>query len=482
MNYPNTTFIIEDNPGDLMLLKGQLETAGWSAEYSQNESLLTDAIESLKTIKPVVVFLDLNLPDSNGLETFLTLQAIIPDVPIIILSGTNDTSLSLQAVQAGAQDFLVKGEFEEKLLLKTILYSIERKKSQLKLEEVNKRFFYASKATNDPLWDWDINSNKIQWNDKVKIFGYHDAVTKNDSWRINNVHTEDRERINKKMTELMQTSAEKWSEEYRFRCADGTYKYIYDRGFVLRDRKNIPYRMIGTMQDVTEQVMLQKKLEYEKEQNQKAILKTAIESQEKERNEIGRELHDNVNQILAAANIHLGLVRIGSHERSLELVKEGQNLIMKAVDEIRKLTHNIVSSHIDDAGVVVAIENLTEEINSLLAFKIEFSHNIKENIIPYPVGLTVFRIIQEQLNNIMKYASATKVFISLNIMEGQLILNINDDGAGAAFDEIKKGIGLSNIKNRTAAYNGKVNFETSPGNGFKVNVQLPLEEPKKLIN
>ena len=121
MNYPNTTFIIEDNPGDLMLLKGQLETAGWSAEYSQNESLLTDAIESLKTIKPVVVFLDLNLPDSNGLETFLTLQAIIPDVPIIILSGTNDTSLSLQAVQAGAQDFLVKGEFEEKLLLKTIL-------------------------------------------------------------------------------------------------------------------------------------------------------------------------------------------------------------------------------------------------------------------------------------------------------------------------------------------------------------------------
>ena len=240
--------------------------------------------------------------------------------------------------------------------------------------------------------------------------------------------------------------------------------------------------MIGTMQDVTEQVMLQKRLEFEKEQNQKAILQTAIESQEKERNEIGRELHDNVNQILAAANIHLGLVRFGSHERSLELVKEGQSLIMKAVDEIRKLTHHIVSSHIDDVGVIVAIENLTEEINSLLAFKIEFCHNIKEDIIPYAVGLTVFRIIQEQLNNIMKYASASNVSISLNIMEDQLVLNINDDGVGTAFAEIKKGIGLSNIKNRTAAYNGKVNFETSPGNGFTVNAQLPLKQPQKLIN
>jgi two-component system, NarL family, sensor kinase len=85
------------------------------------------------------------------------------------------------------------------------------------------------------------------------------------------------------------------------------------------------------------------------------------------------------------------------------------------------------------------------------------------------------------LNNIMKYAGATKVSISLNVMDDQLLLNITDDGKGAAFDEIKKGIGLSNIKNRTTAYNGKVSFETSPGKGFKVNVQLPLKQSEKLI-
>ena len=253
MNNRNPTLIIEDNPGDLLLLKDQLETAGWPVNNSRDEGSLTDAIKSLKTIKPILVFLDLNLPDSNGLETFLTIQSIAPDVPIIILSGTNDTSLSIQAVQSGAQDFLVKGEFEEKLLLKTILYSIERKKIQLNLEETNKRFTYVSKATNEPLWDWDIRSNEIFWNDKVKIFGYHDAVRKNESWRMSNIHSEDRDRIISKLNEILKNNGEKWSGEYRFRCADGTYKYIYDRGYILRDKDNQPYRVIGTMQDVTEQ-------------------------------------------------------------------------------------------------------------------------------------------------------------------------------------------------------------------------------------
>jgi two-component system, NarL family, sensor histidine kinase UhpB len=89
----------------LLLLKRQLKTAGWPVENNLHKSTMSDAIESLKVVKPLVLFLDLNLPDSNGLDTFLTIQAMVPDVPIIILSGTDDTSLSVQAVQAGAQDF-----------------------------------------------------------------------------------------------------------------------------------------------------------------------------------------------------------------------------------------------------------------------------------------------------------------------------------------------------------------------------------------
>lgn len=477
MNYDNHTFIIEDNPGDLLILKDQLKTAGWHTEYSKENVRLSDAIESLKIIKPVVVFLDLNLPDSNGLETFLTIQGLVPDVPIIILSGTNDTSLCLQAVQAGAQDFLIKGEFEEKLLLKTILYSIERKKIQLKLEEANKRFRYASIATNDPLWDWDMKSNEITWNDKVNIFGYHDAVRKNESWRINNIHHEDKERITAKINGLMNNSIDQWAEQYRFRCADGSFKYIYDRGYVLRNTHNQAYRMIGTMEDITDRVMLQKKLEEEKEQKQKDILKAAIESQEKERNEIGKELHDNVNQILASANMHLGLVRNGNEFKTLKLVKTSRDLIKAAIEEIRKLSHSIVSSHIDDIGLVLSVEHLIKYIHPLQNVNVEFKHHIEEHIIPPRLLLSVYRIIQEQLNNIIGYAGACNVLIDLSVIDDNLRLYICDDGKGAADYTAAKGIGLSNIRNRVITYNGKVVFETSPGNGFKVTVEFPLMQP-----
>ncbi len=469
------TTIIEDNPGDLLILRTQLKAAGWPLKNTHDISTLAEAVENLKSNKPSVILIDLNLPDSNGLETFLTIQGIAPEVPIIILSGIDDTDLSIQAVQAGAQDFLVKGEFEDKLLLKTILYSIERKKTQLKIEEANNRYVYASRATNDPLWDWDIKSNEILWNNKVSIFGYPDCLRKNNLWRLTNIHPEDAERIGNRINELLETSFDQWSEQYRFRCADGSYKHISDRGFVLRDKNNLPHRMIGTMQDITEQVLGQQKQENEKEENQKAILKAEIESQEKQRNQIGSELHDNVNQILAAANMHLSLIKKGDETRAFEFINESKNLIKKAVDEIRKLTHNIDTSHLDKMKLSEALKVLIGDVNALNVIDIKMNHSVDNIDIPAPVVLTVYRIIQEQLNNILKHAEATEVRIQLHAVDDLIKLNITDNGKGANLETVKRSMGLSNMKNRAKAYDGKVDFFTTPHKGFTVAVEIPLK-------
>jgi two-component system, NarL family, sensor histidine kinase UhpB len=475
-----STMIIEDNPGDFQLLKIQLESAGWPVKNSTHKEKLADALESLKNSRPAIVLLDLNLPDSNGLETFLSVQNIAPDIPIVILSGLNDTSLCVQAVQAGAQDYLVKGEFEEKLLLKTILYSIERKKNQIRLDEINKRFTYASLATNEPLWDWDIKSNEILWNDKVKIFGYHDSINKNRSWRINNIHPEDKDRVIAKLNDLLGNSHEIWNEQYRFRCADGSYKFIHDRGYVLRDKQNRPLRMIGTMQDITEQILLRQKLEEEKEEKQKAILKAAIEAQEKERNYIGQELHDNVNQILVAANMTLSRVVSGNEARTITLIKESRELISRAVEEIRNLVRNIISTQVKDIGLIDSITSMTETLNSLETCKISFSYTGDAGLPDYNIALTVFRTIQEQLNNIFKHSAAAHTWINLKILPDMLQLEIADDGKGANQDILKKGIGLSNIFNRVRAYNGRASIETAPGKGFKLSATLPVKHTENL--
>jgi len=121
--------IVEDNIGDFRLIEQMLlEIRDFSKDIIQATSL-QEAINAVIENKPDVILLDLSLPDSHGFDTFQELTKVNTCIPILILSGLNDTRFAHEAVKNGAQDYLVKGEFEEKLLAKSLLYSIERKSS-----------------------------------------------------------------------------------------------------------------------------------------------------------------------------------------------------------------------------------------------------------------------------------------------------------------------------------------------------------------
>ncbi len=121
--------IVEDNIGDFRLIEQMLlENRDFSKDIIQATSL-QEAISAVIENKPDVILLDLSLSDSHGFDTFQQLSKVNTSIPILILSGLNDTRFAHEAVKNGAQDYLVKGEFEEKLLAKSLLYSIERKSS-----------------------------------------------------------------------------------------------------------------------------------------------------------------------------------------------------------------------------------------------------------------------------------------------------------------------------------------------------------------
>src|SRR5688572_26027300 len=229
--------IVEDNPFDSTLIKEYLDLAGVQVEKIEYPDRLTKVMElAHKHSQPDLIFLDLNLPDSNGLETFLSVNGVFADVPIVVLSGQADTETALQAIQAGAQDYVLKGDFDEKSLRKTVQYSIERKRNQIKIQESNRRYEIVSRATNDPVWDWDMAHNKVVWNDRVDIFGYPDSLKKDHIWWSANIHPEDLDRINSKVEQYLGDDQEHyWTDKYRFRCADRTYKYILDRRYIIRD-------------------------------------------------------------------------------------------------------------------------------------------------------------------------------------------------------------------------------------------------------
>lgn len=122
-----TILVVEDSLADFLLIEQMLKEIKEFDKLIVHVENVAEAIDSLRKRQPDLVLLDLSLPDSTGLNTFLAVNKEAKSIPVLILTGLNDTRLALEAVKEGAQDYLVKGEFDERLLVKSILYSVERK-------------------------------------------------------------------------------------------------------------------------------------------------------------------------------------------------------------------------------------------------------------------------------------------------------------------------------------------------------------------
>lgn len=466
--------IIEDNPLDATLLKEYLDLGGLEVEKISYLEKLKQVLEYAAHGQPQLIFLDINLPDSNGLETFLSVNGTFPYVPIIVLSGQSDTEVALQAIQAGAQDYLLKGEFDEKFLWKTIQYSIERKRNQIKLQESSKRYEIVSQATNDPVFDWDMLTNKIIWNDKVSIFGYPDEVRKDQAWWLAYIHPEDIERVTKNLDYYTKSREEQWSDNYRFRTAGGSYKYILDRRYILRENSGKPYRMIAALQDITDQVLQQQRQDEEKTLQQKAILQATIEGQERERSEIGKELHDNINQILASVKLMI-TASIAKNPEPDNFLLESIKLTDECIQEIRRLSNSLVPLREREVELIEAIHGVVSRIKA--TSKLEFSLSLSAELtqmLNNNQQLTIYRITQEQINNILKHAVANKVCISLKQEGENAVLTIVDDGVGFTTTDRKDGIGLKNMKSRAELLNGVFDIQSIPGKGCTMKVVIPI--------
>jgi PAS domain S-box-containing protein len=129
----------------------------------------------------------------------------------------------------------------------------ERMRAEEALRESEERFRTLAKATNDAVWDWDLGTNKVWWNEGVlTLFGYRlDNSESDPAWWLDRVHSEDRQAVESFFFEVVRGKELTWVDEYRFRCADGSYRDVYDRGHVLRNADGQAIRMIGTMLDIT---------------------------------------------------------------------------------------------------------------------------------------------------------------------------------------------------------------------------------------
>ncbi len=347
---PLNILVVEDNDLDFILLNEYIRKTGLPTKNIIHVNRLKKALTILENDHPDLIFLDLALPDSKGIESFQSISEAAPHLSIIVLSGLTDKQLALRTILLGAQDYLVKGSFDETLLAKSIEYSIERKKLQ---EEMIKR----------------------------------------------------------------------------------------------------------------------------EVERQKLINTITIQAQEKERKLIGRELHDNINQILATAKLYVD-VAIREDEVEKELLYKSHEYILKAIREIRSVSKSLILGSMKDICLKDAISELVNsmKVNTALVMSLHIDDAATENLTA-DKKLAIYRIVQEQLSNILKHSEATEANICIQNAEGKLVISISDNGIGCDTSKPvpSDGIGLHNIAGRTDMQNGRMEIITSLGKGYALRIELPID-------
>jgi PAS domain S-box-containing protein len=233
--------------------------------------------------------------------------------------------------------------------------------------------------------------------------------------------------------------------------------------------------VVCSFTDITERKKLEQELLEKQVNHQRQITQATIDGQENERREIGRELHDNIGQQLTTIKLFLDLARTSTESHADEMMAMAQKGIGELINEVRAISRALVPSTLKDLGLSESITELVESIGRSQLLHIGFeSFDFDEDQLKDNQKLTLFRIIQEQLNNIVRHADAREVRIDLNNRDGQLVLEIRDDGNGFDPGKLKKGLGIQNMQNRAELFQGKAEIISQPGQGCLLRVSMPF--------
>lgn len=464
--------IVEDNPGDLFLLEEHLRLTRLPVSQLFKATNAAAAIEILEKNEIDIVLLDLSLPDSSGFNSYSLIEEHASTVSIIVLTGLADTELALETMANGAQDYLIKGEFDERLLAKSIQYSIERNRIRLSLIESNES--YRNLFFNNPLpiFIWDLNTLSILEINEMAQEEYGYSREELLSMTVLDLRDKKYEAVFKAFVKkLKETNIIKRSDIWEHLKKSGEIM-IHDISSHKIDYKG-KSAVLAINNNITEKVRLEEKLEEERMMKQKEINEAMIQVQEKERYEISTELHDNVNQQLTVAMMYIASAQ--QKYADDDLLKQSSGFILNAIEEIRKLSQTLVTPLIKHFGLSKAIEGLLDDVTKVNPLQIDLTaDSFFEEDIKYEFKLSIFRIVQEQMNNILKHAKATQVNIELFRNDKEIRLKILDNGVGFDLNQHRKGIGIYNIFSRSELYDGMVDIFTSPGNGCTIDIRFPV--------
>ena len=483
MGNPVKILIAEHDIFDIELIQHELNKGGMQfiAEIVGNE---TEYIASIHRFDPDIILSDYTFPGFTGLAAFAIAQRLVPFTPFVFVSGTIGEEKSIELIKTGVTDYVLKDSLHT-LYPKTVRALLEatteaeRKKNEQELTQSEKSLNKAQQVSRIGSWEFNFKKNLVRLSGEAcRIYGLpsHQNLQPAESW-LAFIHPEDAGLVLDKIKESGDHLLD-FSTHYRITNSNGSVRHIYSEGKLEFDSDGKPEGLYGIVHDVTETRLLEDQAVQDRYTRQSEITLAVLTAHENERAAIGKELHEDMSQVLCLAKIKIELAKTDTENRGL-LLDTSMGHVTNVIKQIRKMA-KMLRRPDTTIALFDSIHDLVEDLAAIHPIELEFdAENMDESILSDKLQLTIFRIVQEQLNNIIQHSRATHVTITLSKLEQEVELTISDNGMGVIMPKEIAGVGIKNIRSRADLYDGTVTIESQPGMGYKLRVALSLSEHRQ---
>ncbi|GAA4341469.1 PAS domain-containing sensor histidine kinase [Flaviaesturariibacter amylovorans] len=290
------------------------------------------------------------------------------------------------------------------------------------------------------------------------------------------LHPDDRDRIEAQFNDYLERAGALWQAEFRY-GTEGAWRDMIGRACVLREEGSTqPQHLVLALQDVTEERAMQARYYQQQIAFRQEQGRTVVAAQEQERERWAQELHDNVCQLLTVAR--LSIDQLQPAPADAPFVDKAKAMVTRSLNEIRQLSATIKPPEFGADTLREALEGLAADVQRFRSFQFTLTMSADaEALLDAGHKLLVYRVVQEQLNNIVKYAGARQVRVTLTVAEPQVQLEVADDGQGFDPAHVRTGIGLRNIRSRLQLYAGTLVVDAAPGKGCVLRAQFQAHPP-----
>ncbi|HEX8703714.1 MAG TPA: ATP-binding protein [Myxococcaceae bacterium] len=498
---PLTILLLEDNELDARLIGAQLEEAGLAFHLER-----ADSRESFQRALGRggydLILSDYNIPGFDGLSALTTARRILPDTPFLFVSGALGEERAIELLKRGATDYVLKDRLERlapsvRRALREAEGELRRRSTEEALRRSEERYQLVIRATSDVVWDWNLETGKVDWSEAVEqTFGHPgESLGTMERW-IWYVHPEDQERVTAGLRQVLGSRVDRWQDEYRLRRADGAYAFVVDRGYIVRDASGKALRMAGAVQDITEH-----KRSEEERQRLLAEARQRVEFEQQLVGIVSHDLRGPLNAILTGASMMLQRESIDPWQakttaRILSCAERSNRLIRDLLDftqarmgggiPVRPAPqdfHEVTLQVVEEARVAHA--ERTIQMTQSGDGRGEWDAD------------RLSQVVSNLLTNALKYSpEGTPVRVETQGEGEQMVLRVHNAGEPIApdllpriFEPLRRGkrrvnksdrsigLGLYIVRELVLAHGGTVEVSSTEADGTTFTVTLPRRPP-----